>query len=30
MINCVAGEDNGAGHDNAINPYIEDEKLPTW
>ena len=29
MINCVAGEDNGAGHDNTINPYKEDKKLPT-
>ena len=29
MINCVAGEDNGAGHDNTINPYKEGKKLPT-
>ena len=29
MINCVAGEDNGAGHDNTINPYKEDKKLST-
>ena len=29
MINCVAGEDNGADHDNTINPYKEDKKLPT-
>ena len=25
MINCVAGEDNGAGHDNTINSYKEDK-----
>ena len=29
MINCVEGEDNGAGHDNTINPYKEDKKLST-
>ena len=27
MINCVAGEENGVGHDNTINPYKEDKKL---
>ena len=30
MINCVAGEDNGAGYDNTINSYKEDKKLSTW
>ena len=30
MINCVAGEDNGADHDNTINPYKEDKTKLVW